>query len=64
MLPLPLRTIAVTELASPASTVTIADTDTDDLAGGQYYHRLRRTDAGSEQVLSFGNVILKTHGGT
>ena len=43
--------------------VSIADTDTDGLAPGTYRHVLRRTDAGSETVLSHGSVVLQQAGG-
>jgi len=36
--------------------VTIADTDTENLAGGRYVCSLKRTDAGIEAVLSHGVV--------
>ena len=40
------------------ATVTIADDDTVALRPGLYYYAIRRTDAGSEQVLAFGTVEL------
>lgn len=39
--------------------VTIADTDTEDLPAGPYRHSLKRTDDGSETILSFGNAVLQ-----
>lgn len=39
--------------------VAVTDTDTDTLAGGRYWHALRRTDAGNEAVLSYGQVVLR-----
>jgi hypothetical protein len=40
--------------------VTIADTDTDAfVARDNYQHELKRTDAGSEQVLAYGKAVLK-----
>ena len=42
--------------------VTIADVDTEPLVPGTYYHQLRRTDAGSEVVLSFGDAVLLDSG--
>lgn len=50
--------ITLTTPASGICTVTIADTDTDDFEPGGYWHTLRRTDAGTETVLAFGNVVL------
>ncbi len=44
------------------ATITVADTDTESLEPGLYYHQLRRTDAGSERVLSFGTVVLLESG--
>jgi len=44
------------------ATITIADDDTEALEPGVYYHQLRRTDAGSEQLLSFGDVTLRESG--
>lgn len=43
------------------ATVTIADTDTEALTGGPgtYHTVLRRTDAGSEVVLAFGDAVLQ-----
>ena len=40
------------------ATVTVTDTDTVDLPAGRYQHALRRTDAGSEQVLAYGYLEL------
>lgn len=51
--------IAHTTPASGIVTVTIEDTDTDNLAGGTYYYELSRTDAGYEDVLAYGNVDLR-----
>lgn len=39
--------------------VLIEDTDTDHLPPGDYYYSLRRTDAGNETVLAYGDVVLK-----
>ncbi len=44
------------------ATITVADTDTEPLEPGLYYHQLRRTDAGSERILSFGTVVLLESG--
>lgn len=44
------------------ATITVADTDTEALEPGTYYHHLRRSDAGSEQVLSHGSVVIKESG--
>lgn len=43
-------------------TITVTDTDTEPLEAGLYYHQLRRTDAGSERILSFGTVALMESG--
>lgn len=40
------------------ATVTILDTDTDALAAGIYYYELKRTDAGLETVLAYGEMEL------
>ena len=40
------------------ASITIADTDTEGLPAGTYYHHLRRTDPGNEIVLSFGAAVL------
>lgn len=40
-------------------TVSVADTDTDSLEPGRYYHELKRTDAGAETVLSQGRCVLR-----
>lgn len=57
-------TITGTFNADPAlntqrAVVTIADTDTDGLGAGSYWHELKRTDAGSETVLAQGIAVLK-----
>lgn len=44
------------------ATVTIVDTDTEALAPGTYYHHLRRSDGGAEQILSHGTAVLKESG--
>lgn len=50
--------ITITNGAGGLCSVAIADTDTDNLDEGGYWHALRRTDAGTETVLSFGEVVL------
>ena len=50
--------IALTTPLSGVVTVTISDTDTLALAPGNYYHELKRTDDGSETVLSYGSAAL------
>lgn len=40
------------------ATVTIADTDTDSLTPRGYRYELKRTDAGSETILSYGTLTL------
>lgn len=45
------------------ATITIADTDLEDtLSEGTYWHQLRRTDAGNEELLSYGSVKIYDHG--
>lgn len=51
--------IALTTPVSGICTVTIADTDTDALTARTYVHELKRTDAGSETVLTTGTVVLQ-----
>lgn len=43
------------------ATVAVSDTDTEALTGGAgtYHTVLRRTDAGSEVVLAFGDAVLQ-----
>ena len=43
------------------ATVAVDDVDTEGL-DGSYFHILRRTDAGSESVLSFGKVRITSLG--
>ncbi len=51
--------IAITDGPNGVCEVTIDDTDTLSLAPEKYFHTLRRSDAGSEVVLAFGDAILK-----
>lgn len=51
--------IAITIPIEGVAIVTIEDTDTDAIAGGDYGFELWRTDAGNEDVLSFGTVTLR-----
>ena len=44
------------------ATVTIADTDTDDLPPRSYFHTLKRTTADNETVLAHGPALLKEAG--
>ena len=44
------------------ATITVADTDIEGITGiapGTFYHVLRRTDAGNEAVLAFGDAVLQ-----
>jgi hypothetical protein len=50
--------IAITSGPSGTGTITIDDTDTDSLDPRLYRHSLKRTDAGSETVLLYGNAVL------
>jgi hypothetical protein len=51
--------IALTTPLSGICTVTLTDTDTATLNAGVYRHELKRTDDGSETVLSFGTCVLR-----
>lgn len=51
--------IALTTPLSGICTVTIEDVDTDALTPGTYRHELKRTNAGTETVLSYGTCVLK-----
>ena len=42
--------------------IVLADEDTEGLTPGLKYHHLRRTDAGSELVLTFGDAHLRASG--
>jgi hypothetical protein len=46
------------DVNSQRATVTIADTDTDAIAPGLAFYELKRTDAGFETRLAFGDVDL------
>lgn len=39
--------------------LSITDDDTIGLPAGRYFHTLRRTDSGAEEVLSFGSAVLR-----
>jgi len=47
------------DVNTQVATVIIADTDTDDLAVGNYYYEVKRTDAGFESVIVQGTVPLE-----
>lgn len=51
--------ITITDPTAGECVVSIADTDTAALSAGVYYHELKRTDDGSETVLSSGRALLK-----
>ena len=51
--------ITLTVAASGQCAVAIADTDTDAVPAGPYYHELKRTDSGSETILTTGSVYLR-----
>lgn len=51
--------ITLTTPTSGICTITIADTDTDSLEPGRYYHEVKRMDAGNETVLSQGRCVLR-----
>lgn len=42
--------------------VLIDDVDTDAFEPGRYFYELKRTNAGFEQVLAFGEAILRSSG--
>lgn len=42
--------------------IAIADTDTEPLNPGTYYHQLRRSDAGNEVIQAFGDAVLRESG--
>lgn len=54
--------IALTAPGAGVCTVTLEDTDTDHLMPGEYYHELKRTDAGFETVLSYGLCAVRRGG--
>jgi hypothetical protein len=45
-------------ISGAAATVSVADTDTDSLSAGSYAWELKRTDAGAETVLGYGQLRL------
>lgn len=54
--------ITLTTPLSGVLRVALLDTDTDNLPGAEsyaYYHELRRTDGGLEDVLAYGDVMLR-----
>jgi hypothetical protein len=51
--------ITLTTPTDGVCTIAIADTDTDGLVARTYWHELKRTDAGSETVLTTGTVELQ-----
>jgi len=51
--------IVRTDEANGEFEVTITDTDTDSLATGNYVWDVKRTDAGQEVVLAYGQLSLK-----
>lgn len=53
------KTPSISDAANGEISVSIADTDTDALSAKKYYYVLRRTDAGSETVLAYGDCYLR-----
>jgi hypothetical protein len=51
--------ITITDGPGGVLTVAILDTNTNTLAGGEYYYVLRRTDADLETVLASGKAVLR-----
>jgi hypothetical protein len=50
--------ITITDGPNGVGTIAIASADTDALSPRMYRHSLKRTDAGSETELLFGNAVL------
>lgn len=40
------------------ATVTLSDADTEALGDGKFYYQLRRTDAGNESQIAYGDLII------
>jgi hypothetical protein len=51
--------ITITNAAGGVCEMTLADDDTINLPPGTYFYTFRRTNAGSETVLAFGDAILQ-----
>lgn len=54
--------ITITNGAGGVCQVAVADSDTDGLEGSDsplYWHELRRTDSGNEDILAYGTVVLR-----
>ncbi len=51
--------ITITDGPGGICEVAITDADTDNLDPGTYVYALRRTDEGSEQVLAYGDAVLR-----
>ncbi len=51
--------ITITDAPNGVCEVALADDDTIALAPGAYFHTLRRTNAGFETVLAFGDAVLQ-----
>ncbi len=51
--------ITITNASGGVCEVAIADDDTLSLPPGGYFHTLRRTNAGAETVLAFGDAVLQ-----
>ena len=51
--------VTITNAAGGVCEVAVADDDTINLAPGAYFHTLRRTNAGAETVLAFGDAVLQ-----
>ena len=50
---------SITDAANGVFTLTFADTASDDLPPGVYYWAAKRTDTGSETVLTVGTLTIK-----
>lgn len=53
------KSASISSAANGIFTVAVADTDTDSLTAKRYYHRLKRTNAGSEKTLVYGDAYLR-----
>jgi hypothetical protein len=51
--------ITLTTPIAGICTVSLADTDTEPLSPGKYYHELKRTTSGFEGILAYGRFVLR-----
>jgi hypothetical protein len=50
---------AITDAANGVFTITLTDTETDLLDPGRYVYDIKRTNAGSETVLTYGKLTVR-----